>query len=75
MYWPACMEPEWMRYRGKGVHEGFEPKYQNFEKDTLTNRQPLEIHEDWGDMVVFAGLQDKFGSSILDSLQLVNAAI
>ena len=42
-----------------------------FENDSLTNWNPMQISKNGGDMIVFPCVRDKSSSSILDMLQLV----
>ena len=41
----------------------------------LTNRGPVKLSKDGGDMVIFMRPSDKFSSSILDGLQYANFTV
>ena len=45
-----------------------------FEDDSLTNWEPMQISKNGSDMIVFPCVRDKSSSRILDMLQLVQQA-
>ena len=46
-----------------------------FEDDSLTNWNPMQISKNGSDMIVFTCVRDKSRSGILDMLQLVQQAV
>ena len=48
--------------------EGFISQNRDLEKDMLTYRKPVELFEEWGNMIILARPSDEFGSSVLDGL-------
>ena len=55
--------------------QGFIDEDKDFKKDALTNRKPVELSEEGGDVVILAGLGDEFSSSILDRLQFTDFTV
>ena len=53
------------------VVEGFVGEEEDFEVDALRDREPVELLEDWGDVVTGAGVGEQAGGGVLDVLKFI----
>lgn len=51
--------------------EGFEGEEEYFVLDAVQDGEPVEILEDWGDVITGAGVSEEAGSRVLDILQFI----
>lgn len=53
------------------VTESFVGDQEDFKRDSVLDRQPVEVLEDWSDVVPGAGVSEQKGSQVLDVLEFV----
>ena len=58
--------------RGSQVVQGFVGEGEDFEGDTVGNREPVEVFEDWGDVVPGFCVSQESGGCVLDQLEFVD---
>ena len=53
------------------VVEGFVGEEEDYEMDALRDREPVELLEDWGDVVTGAGVGEQASSRVLYALEFI----
>jgi len=64
-----------MQIRGLAIHDGLESEKRNFILNPLSDREPVNIFENWSDVLILRSLCDGPSKRILYMLEFLNVLL